>query len=435
LVSAPRVGGKIEPRRRGQEQGTPGAAADANGNGGGGGGGAKGSSAARSKGATSTGYATTNKGFTPVALPGWSASDPISMLAAGHAHSVALTAAGRVFTWGSNEFGQLGWASPPMLGTRNADAALPPGEVRLRRPALVAGAEPATGAGDEDNGYSSGVSSSIPVASIAVGAYHTLLITWAGEVWSFGSNSHGQLARPLLAPDGAPAPILLPPSHHGQAVRAAAAGARHTALLLASGAVCVIGDHTHGQLGVAVPHRRNACAVRGDKGGVVAGGGEGAVGELVMPAVRRLVAGELHTLALTESGEVWSWGDNQMRQCARELKQPILATPGRVPLPLRPGEAVASLSASGYHAVAVTSLGRVFTLGHGIDASFVEEAPVGADATAEGMESDEGDAVMGADADPEAGLVLDGERGAGGGVEEALDEEGEGVDLHVDEDY
>ena len=76
------------------------------------------------------------------------------------------------------------------------------------------------------------------------------------------------ISRPLLAPDGAPAPILLPPSHHGQAVRAAAAGARHTALLLASGAVCVIGDHTHGQLGVAVPHRRNACAVRGDKGGV-----------------------------------------------------------------------------------------------------------------------------------------------------------------------
>ena len=155
-----------------------------------------------------------------------------------------------------------------------------------------------------------------------------------------------------------------------------------------------------------------------------------------MPPVRLLAAGELHTLALTESGEVWSWGDNQMRQCARELKQPILPTPGRVPLPMRPGEVVASLSASGYHAVAVTSQGRVFTLGHGIDASFLEEAPVGADAIAAGLlEEEEGDAAVDdVGADPEAGLVLGGDRGDGGGVEEAGEDGEDGdLDFHPEE--
>ena len=34
-----------------------------------------------------------------VDLPSWEPSDPIVSLAAGHAHSVALTASGRVFTW------------------------------------------------------------------------------------------------------------------------------------------------------------------------------------------------------------------------------------------------------------------------------------------------------------------------------------------------
>ena len=92
-----------------------------------------------------------------------------------------------------------------------------------------------------------------------------------------------------------------------------------------------------------------------------------------MPEVRSLAAGELHTLALTTTGEVWSWGDNQLRQCARELKKPVLDTPGRVALPLRPGESVHSISASGYHAVAVTTAGRVLSLGSQLDATFVDE--------------------------------------------------------------
>ena len=69
-----------------------------------------------------------------------------------------------------------------------------------------------------------------------------------------------------------------------------------------------------------------------------------------------LAAGELHTLALTASGEIWSWGDNQLLQCARKLKDPLLPLPGRVPLPrLATGERVVGISAAGYHGVATTS--------------------------------------------------------------------------------
>jgi hypothetical protein len=82
-----------------------------------------------------------------------------------------------------------------------------------------------------------------------------------------------------------------------------------------------------------------------------------------MGPVTQIAAGEMHSLALTATGEVWSWGDNMLQQCARSLHVSLLPTPGRVPLPLHEGERVVSISAAGYHGAALTSLGRVFNLG------------------------------------------------------------------------
>ena len=47
-----------------------------------------------------------------------------------------------------------------------------------------------------------------------------------------------------------------------------------------------------------------------------------------------------------------------------QLEAPLLPTPGRITrLPLRRGETIASMSASGYHSAVLTSDGRCFTLG------------------------------------------------------------------------
>jgi alpha-tubulin suppressor-like RCC1 family protein len=274
--------------------------------------------------------------LTRVPLPSsWDPSDPIVSLAAGHAHSIAVSRAGRVFTWGSNEFGQLGRGPLPHLGAPDAAAALPPAEVRLVPP-----------------GPAPTAPSTVPVRLVAAGGYHNVLVTWSGEAWSFGSNSHGQLARRALpeSMQAVPRQVQMPPSHRGQSVIAAVVGLRHSALLLSSGAVCTFGDHGHGQLGRELPDRANTCDVV-----------EG------LPAVQSLAAGELHMIALTEDGELWSWGDNQFRQCARELQQPMLPVPGRVALPLDEDESVAQISAAGYHSIITTSTGRCFTLGGGLD--------------------------------------------------------------------
>ena len=49
--------------------------------------------------------------------------------------------------------------------------------------------------------------------AIAAGAYHTLLATTSGQLWSVGANSHGQLARPVapfLPSDATPQRVTLP---------------------------------------------------------------------------------------------------------------------------------------------------------------------------------------------------------------------------------
>ena len=97
--------------------------------------------------------------------------------------------------------------------------------------------------------------------AVAVGAYHTLLVTADGELFSFGLNSHGQLARPTSELMHAqPVRARLPAAVAGLRVEAASGGMYHTVLLLQGGAVCSFGDNAFGQLGSAAPHRVGACA-------------------------------------------------------------------------------------------------------------------------------------------------------------------------------
>ena len=85
-------------------------------------------------------------------------------LAAGFAHSAAVTENGDLYTWGNNKYGQLGTGD---YNTRSF-------------PTLVKGFVDSSGA-------------VYKVGDIACGLYHCLALTTTGQVWSFGSNSRGQL--------------------------------------------------------------------------------------------------------------------------------------------------------------------------------------------------------------------------------------------------
>ncbi len=89
----------------------------------------------------------------------------VSVVSCGQYHSVALTSFGQIFTWGSNQHGQLGLDSADILPTGNRRVWLPQ-EVKLEGVFFV---------------------------DVSAGGYHTLALTDSGQLYVFGRNDDGQL--------------------------------------------------------------------------------------------------------------------------------------------------------------------------------------------------------------------------------------------------
>lgn len=109
---------------------------------------------------------------------------------------------------------------------------------------------------------------------VACGMHHTVLLLQNGQVYTFGSNQHGQLGHGDLILRGSPTLVYSLPT-----VTQVAAGSNHSVFLTAWGRVYTCGSHQRGQLG------RGPSPLGGDEGsggGAVAGGSSrrrGSIGE------------------------------------------------------------------------------------------------------------------------------------------------------------
>jgi alpha-tubulin suppressor-like RCC1 family protein len=106
----------------------------------------------------------------------------VSRVAAQGGHAALVTADGQLWTWGDNSFGQLG--RPRRAG-------------RLRGPAAVA-VDPVAAAAANPTApirVTAGGLDRVVMKHVAVGDTHTVGIDAHGTLWSFGSNSGGQLGR------------------------------------------------------------------------------------------------------------------------------------------------------------------------------------------------------------------------------------------------
>ena len=86
---------------------------------------------------------------------------PITMVTCGESHTLFLTLSGELYACGSNRFGELGFD----------DEKSRPRPVRVVLPARV------------------------NLVAIACGSFHSLAISHDHQLYSWGSNSHGQLGR------------------------------------------------------------------------------------------------------------------------------------------------------------------------------------------------------------------------------------------------
>ena len=136
----------------------------------------------------------------------------ISMVAAGSGHSLALSGAGELYSFGIGMFGVLGH------GDRTNHLA----------PRLVAALQ------------------SVCVSAVAAGWDHSLALSEAGDVYSFGHGGSGQLGHDLVLTELTPRPIA---ALQGVRVGAVAAGWRHSLVVSKAGRLYSFGHGGFGALG------------------------------------------------------------------------------------------------------------------------------------------------------------------------------------------
>lgn len=252
------------------------------------------------------------------------ANTNIELLACGEYHTCAVTLSGDLYTWGNgtSNFGLLGHGN----------------EVSHWVPKRV-------------NGPLDG----IHVSSIACGAWHTAVVTSAGQLFTFGDGTFGVLGHGDRRSVSTPREVE---SLKGLHTVRAACGVWHTAAVVevmvgssnssncSSGKLFTWGDGDKGRLG------------HGDKEPKLV---PTCVAALVEPTFCRVACGHSLTVALTTSGDVYTMGSAVYGQLGNPQAD------GK--LPVRVGgkllKNIVEIACGAYHVAVLTSRTEVYTWGKG----------------------------------------------------------------------
>jgi alpha-tubulin suppressor-like RCC1 family protein len=192
-------------------------------------------------------------------------------ISAGSRHACAVTSGGVLKCFGNDQYGQIG------------DGTLGGGLPNDSIPTPVS-----------PIGLSSGV------ASVGVGMFHSCAVTTSGGAKCWGFNLTGQLGGANIGTDN-PTPANVQGLTSG--VAAIVGGYYHTCALTTTGGVKCWGNDQFGQLGDGTTGEgmSNSRSTPADVTGLTSG-------------VVAIVAGQVHTCALTNTGGVKCWGNDSAGQ-------------------------------------------------------------------------------------------------------------------------
>jgi alpha-tubulin suppressor-like RCC1 family protein len=351
------------------------------------------------------GYGNTmGKGASPGQMPPPNVdvgSSPLVQITAGGAHTCGVTADGQLKCWGDGKFGALGYGNTTLLivGDDEAPGASNVGYVGLGAGTTVAQVSAGGGQtcvrnvsgalgvwgnfcdvsspfpcnstsyfGDNEpaltlfDGQLLEMATGVHAAQIALGAFHGCAITRGGAIRCWGHMGGGQLGfgdtqprMPFIVEGSEPFVDL------GRGVIAVqiAAGGAHTCVLIRSAAVKCWGSSEQGQLGLG------HTATIGD-------------GTVPMPppdvdlgvgfSTIQLAAGDEHTCALSQDGDVRCWGSGLHGQLGYGNTHNIGDEPSEMPpqnVDLGANIKAAQLVAGAQHTCVLTTAGSVKCWGQG----------------------------------------------------------------------
>ncbi|XP_022074626.2 probable E3 ubiquitin-protein ligase HERC4 [Acanthochromis polyacanthus] len=203
----------------------------------------------------------------------------VSQVSCGIKHSVVLTRDGRVFTWGQNSRGQLG------LGKKSSGSGSPQLVQTL---------------------------SEIPLVQVCAGGEQSFVLSVSGGLFSWGRNDCGQLGLGDTTDRSTPTSVQC--LNMKKTVHVSC-GKDHTAILTKHGSVFTFGSGQFGQLG----HNSTRNEVR-----------PRLVAELWGAKVTKIACGRNHTLVLTDTRKVYSFGCDDQGQLGRG-DDPTVPLPVQLP--------------------------------------------------------------------------------------------------------
>ena len=211
------------------------------------------------------------------------------------------------------------------------------------------------------------------VVQVAAGSSFSLVVTSSGQLYAFGNNEDGQLGYESNAgttnPNPVPKPIALP-SAVGPVV-GVAAGNVHSLAITASGQLYAFGYNGEGGLGNTT--NTGTSNPNPDPSQVDMPPGAG--------SVIAVAAGNGSSLAVTSSGQLYSFGYNGFGQLGRSANSGTSnanPTPALVALPGASGPVVQASSAS-VSSYALTSTGQLFAFGNNRYGQLGSNANVGSE--------------------------------------------------------
>ena len=196
-----------------------------------------------------------------------------SIVSAGNHHSAVIDSSHTLWSWGSNQYGQVGNGGAT-TSTQNT-------------PVKVL-----------DN-----------VVSVSCGAYFTAAVKEDGTLWMWGQNDMGQLGDGTTSNRYTPVQVL-------DQVAAVSCGYSHTAAIRSDGSLWVWGHNLYGQLGT-----------NGVTNSVISGWAGKQIPVQTVPVkimnnVTAASCGDFHTAAVKTDGTLWVWGYNTANQLRLEnIKQ------------------------------------------------------------------------------------------------------------------
>lgn len=177
-------------------------------------------------------------------------------------HVLTVTATGELYSWGHGGYGQLGHVK---------DEKSKPVLVPLQK----------------------------KVIQIACGSYHSVALTSEGEIYAWGSNNCGQLGLSMGTNQQTPKRVNGHLTAYNKKVVSLSCGQSFTIVLTDTGELFSWGYNGNGQLGIGNnTNQQQPAKVTGLNG----------------KQIQKVVCGMAHVLALTDTGELYSWGANSYGQ-------------------------------------------------------------------------------------------------------------------------